>query len=100
MRARQSGPKASFGKFNIVPTAECKCGDRLQTEERVFWDLNLTRTKGQQWWIYCLRKAKKDYPELWPEGKRCMQGICFFRNKIPNLCKKFMYRISVVSSES
>jgi hypothetical protein len=90
MRAGHSGLKASISRFNIVPTAECECGDRQQTEEHVFWDLNCRRTKGQRWWVYCLRKARiKEYPKsvtelLRPEGKIFAQEVCYLINRIPN----------------
>jgi hypothetical protein len=41
MRAGHSSLKASLNRFNIVSTAECECGDGLQTEERIFWDCKL-----------------------------------------------------------
>jgi hypothetical protein len=41
MRAGHTNLKASLNRFNIVSTAECKCGDGLQTEEHIFWDCNL-----------------------------------------------------------
>jgi hypothetical protein len=34
MRAGHSSLKASLNRFNIVSTAECECGDGLQTEAR------------------------------------------------------------------
>jgi hypothetical protein len=27
-----------FNEINIVSTAECECGDGLQTEEHIFWN--------------------------------------------------------------
>jgi hypothetical protein len=39
-----SNLKASLNRFNIVSTAECECGDRMQTAGIV----NCTRTNGQQ----------------------------------------------------
>jgi hypothetical protein len=37
MRAGHSSVKASLHRFNIVSTAECECGDRLQMEEYTRW---------------------------------------------------------------
>jgi hypothetical protein len=90
MRAGHSSLKASISRFNIVPTAEYECGDRLLTEEHVFWDLNCRRTKGQQWWVYCLRKARiKEYLKsvtelLRPEGKIFVKEVCYFINRTVN----------------
>jgi hypothetical protein len=41
MRAGHINLKASLNRFNIVSTAECECGDGLQTEEHMFWDCKL-----------------------------------------------------------
>jgi hypothetical protein len=30
-----------LSRINIVSTAECDCGDGLQTEEHIFWDYKL-----------------------------------------------------------
>jgi hypothetical protein len=38
MRAGHTNLKARLQRFNLVSTAECECGDRLQTEEHIFWD--------------------------------------------------------------
>jgi hypothetical protein len=38
MRAGHSSLKARLNRFHIVSTAECECGDGLQTEEHFFWD--------------------------------------------------------------
>jgi hypothetical protein len=32
---------SATNRFNIVSTAECECGDGLQTEEHIFWDCKL-----------------------------------------------------------
>jgi hypothetical protein len=52
--------------------------------------VNYTRTKGRQWWTFCLRTAKKEYPKsatqlLRLEEKRFVQGVCYFINKIRKL---------------
>jgi hypothetical protein len=44
MRASYSRLTTSLSRFNIlvvVPSVECKCGDRLQMEEHVIWDCKL-----------------------------------------------------------
>jgi hypothetical protein len=41
MRAGHSSLKAKLNRYNIVSTAECECGDRLQREECIFWDCKL-----------------------------------------------------------
>jgi hypothetical protein len=41
MRAGHTSLKESLNRFNIVYTAECECGDGLQTEEHIFWDCKL-----------------------------------------------------------
>jgi hypothetical protein len=41
MRAGHSSVKANLSRFNIIPTADCECGDKLQTAEHIFWDSKL-----------------------------------------------------------
>jgi predicted RNA-binding protein with PUA-like domain len=36
MRAGHFSLKASLSRFDIVPMAECECGDKLRTEEHIF----------------------------------------------------------------
>jgi hypothetical protein len=48
MRAGHTSLKASLNRFNILSTAECECGDGLQTEGHIFWNVNCTRNNGQQ----------------------------------------------------
>jgi hypothetical protein len=48
----------SLSSFRIVSMAECECGDRLQTGKTFSGSVKCTRIKGQQWWMYCLKKAK------------------------------------------
>jgi hypothetical protein len=58
-----SGPlslKASLNRFNIVPTADCECGDGLQTEEHIFWDFKLTRPKGGTMMDILSENSKKE----------------------------------------
>jgi hypothetical protein len=43
----QSILKASLNRYNIVSTAECECGDGLQTVGHIFWDCNLYEDKRE-----------------------------------------------------
>jgi hypothetical protein len=38
MKAEHTSLETSLSRFNIVSTAECECGDGLQTEEHIEWD--------------------------------------------------------------
>jgi hypothetical protein len=44
IRAGHFSLKASLSRFNIVSTAECECGDGLQTEEHACCDKMATMT--------------------------------------------------------
>jgi hypothetical protein len=63
MRAGHSSPKASLSKFNIVSSAECECGDRLQTEERLFWDCKLYEYQMATMIDILSENSKKEYPK-------------------------------------
>jgi hypothetical protein len=41
MTAGHTSLRESLHRFNIVTTAECECGDGLQTEEHILWDCKL-----------------------------------------------------------
>jgi hypothetical protein len=45
MRAGHFSLQARLSRFNLVPTAECECGDGLQTEEHILWDFKLYEDK-------------------------------------------------------
>jgi GH18 family chitinase len=80
MRAGHSSLKASLSTFNIVSTAECKCGDGLQTEEHVFCDCKLCKDQKATMMDSLSENSKKEYPKsvtelLWPEKKRFVQRV-------------------------
>jgi hypothetical protein len=90
MRSGQSNLKASLSRFNIVSTAECKCGDGLQTEEHILWDCKLYEDQRATMIDTLSENSKKEYPKsvtelLRLEGKIFVQGICYFIKKILNL---------------
>jgi hypothetical protein len=71
-----------------VSTAECDCGDGLQTEEHIFW--NCKRYEGQRATMMDIlsENSKKEYPNsvtepLRLEEKIFVQGVYNFINKIP-----------------
>jgi hypothetical protein len=74
--------------FDIVTTAECECGDGLQTEEHIFWDCKLYEDQRATMMDILSENSNKEYPKsvtelLRLEEKRFVQGICYFVNKIP-----------------
>jgi hypothetical protein len=90
MRAGHSSHKAHLSRFNIVSTAECECGDGLQTEEHVFWNCKLYKDQRATVMDILSENSKKEYPKslselLRLEGKRFVQGVCYFINKISKL---------------
>jgi hypothetical protein len=69
--------------INIVSTAECECGDGLQTEEHIFWDCKLYEEQRAT----MSENRKKEYPksviELFRLGKKIfVQGVSYVINKI------------------
>jgi hypothetical protein len=63
-----------------VSTAKCECGDGLQTEEHIFWDLNCTRTSRATMMDILSENRKKEHPKsdkelLWLEEERFVQGV-------------------------
>jgi hypothetical protein len=91
MRAGHPSLKAS--RFNIASTAECECGDGLQTEEHIFWDRKLYEDQKATVMDILSTNSKKDYSKsvtelLRLEGKRFVQGVCYFINRIPICIKK------------
>jgi hypothetical protein len=80
--------KASLNRFNIVSTAECECGDGLQTEKHIFWDCKLYEEQRATMMAILSENKKKEYPKsvtelLRLEEKRFVQGVSYFINKIP-----------------
>jgi hypothetical protein len=63
MRAGHTSFKASLNRFNIVSTAECECGDGLQTEEHIFWDCKLYDEQWATMMDVLSENRKKEYPK-------------------------------------
>jgi hypothetical protein len=87
MRADHSSLKASLNSFNFVSSAECECGDGLQTEEHIFWECKLYEEQRATMIDILPENGKKEYPNsvtelLRLEEKRFVQGVCYFINKI------------------
>jgi hypothetical protein len=85
MRAGHSSLKASLNRFNLASTAECECGDALQTEEHIFWDCKLY--EDQRATMILPENSKKEYAKsvtelLRLEEKIYVQGVCYFTNKL------------------
>jgi hypothetical protein len=59
MRAGHTSLKASLNRFNIVSSAECECGDGLQSEEHIFWDCKRYREQ----------KGNNNRHSVWEEQK-------------------------------
>jgi hypothetical protein len=88
MKAGHSGLEASLSSFNIVSTTECECGGGLQMEEHVFWDCKLYEDQRATVMDILSENSKKELPKsvtehLELEGKRFVQGVCYFINNIP-----------------
>jgi hypothetical protein len=71
-----------------VSTAECECGDGLQTEDHIFWDCKLYEEQRARMVAMLSENRKKEYPKsvtelLRLEEKRSVQGVLYFINKIP-----------------
>jgi hypothetical protein len=87
MRAGHTSLKASLNRFNIVSTAECQCGDGLQTEDHIFWDYKLYEEQRATMVAILSENRKKEYTKtvtelLRLEEKRFVQGVSYFINKI------------------
>jgi hypothetical protein len=88
MRAGHTSLKASVKRFNVASTAECECGDGLQTEEHIFWDCKRYEEQRATMRDVLSQISKKDYPKsvtelLRLEEKRFLQGVCYFINIFP-----------------
>jgi hypothetical protein len=64
MRAGHSSLKACLNRFNIVSTADCECGDGLQTEDHIFWDSKLYEEHRATMVAILPENSKKEYPKL------------------------------------
>jgi hypothetical protein len=89
MTAGHSSLKASLSRFNIVSTAECECGDGLQTKEYIFWDYKLYEDKKATMMGSWSQNSKKGHPKsvtelLRLEEKKFLQFVCYFIKKFLN----------------
>jgi hypothetical protein len=71
-----------------MSTAECECGDGLQTEEHIFWDCKLYEGQRATMMDILSENCKTEYPKsvtelLRLEEKRFLQGVSYFINNIP-----------------
>jgi hypothetical protein len=64
MRTGHTSLKASLNRFNFVYTAECECGDGLQTEEHIFWDCKLCDDRRATLMHILSENSKKRIPEV------------------------------------
>jgi hypothetical protein len=76
MTAGHSSLKASLNRFNIVSTAECECGDGLQTEEHIFWDYKLYEDQRATVMGICLRTGKGNTKVSYRAVKFSGKKIC------------------------
>jgi hypothetical protein len=53
----------SLNRFNVVSTAECECGDGLQTEEHTFWDCKLYEDQRAKMLDILSENSEKEYPK-------------------------------------
>jgi hypothetical protein len=88
MRAGHASLKASISRFIIVITAECECGDRLQTEEHIFWNCKVYKDQRATVMDILSENCKKEYPKSVTELSRTeekifVQGVLYFINSIP-----------------
>jgi hypothetical protein len=58
-----SSLKASLNRFHIVSTAECECGDGLQTEDHIFLDCKLYEKQRATMVAILSQNRKKEYPK-------------------------------------
>jgi hypothetical protein len=85
MRAGHTSLKASLKRFNIVSTAKCESGDKLQTEEHIFWNCKWYEEQWATIRDILSENSKKDYPKSVTEllrlkEKRFLQGGCYYIN--------------------
>jgi hypothetical protein len=70
MRAGHFSPKAILRRFNIVPTAECECGDGLQIEEHIFSNCKLYEDQRAIMMDILSENSKKEYAKSVTESLR------------------------------
>jgi hypothetical protein len=63
MRTGHTSLEASLYSFNIVSTAECECGDGLQTKEHIFGGSKLYEDQRATMTVILSENRKKKYPE-------------------------------------
>jgi hypothetical protein len=63
MREGHNSLKASLNRFNIVSSAECECGDRLQMKEHIFWDCIRYEHQWASMMDILPENRKKEYPK-------------------------------------
>jgi Fe-S-cluster containining protein len=87
VRAGHTTLKASLNRFNIVFTAECKCGDCLQTEEGTFRDSKRYEDQQATMMDILSENSKKEYlkpvTELLKLEENDLCKACYFINNIP-----------------
>jgi hypothetical protein len=81
MRAGHTRLRASLDRFNNVSTADCECGDGLQTEEYIFWGCKRYEEQRATMRDILSENSKKEYPKsvtelLRPEENKFLQGVC------------------------
>jgi hypothetical protein len=70
-----------------VSTAECECGDELQTEEHIFWDCKLYEDQRVTMMDILCENCKNEYPKSVTEALRLVekgsvQGVSYFIKNI------------------
>jgi hypothetical protein len=63
MRTGHSSLKARLSRFHIMSTAECECGDGLQTEEHTFWDCKRYEAQRATMMDILSENTKKECPK-------------------------------------
>jgi hypothetical protein len=80
-RAGHCSLEASLSRFNIVPTAECEFGNRLQMEEHIISNCKLYEDHRATVMDILSENSKREYAKsvtefLRLEEKRFVQGVC------------------------
>jgi hypothetical protein len=86
MTAGHTSLKASLNRLKIVSTAECECGDGLQTEQHIFWVCKWYEEQRATMRDILSENSKQEYAKsvtefLLLEEKRLLQGACYFINR-------------------
>jgi hypothetical protein len=83
MRAGHSSLTASLSRFDIVSATESEYRDGLGNEEHIIWDCKLYEDQRAT-----MMDILSENRALQARGKRFVQGVCYFINKIPTLIEK------------